>query len=184
MDSYLIIYVVLAVAYRAVDILILFRTRTIAKKPDRDWTEWLIMVPYWLVVVAPAIEYLGRDYRRPSVFALVVGAILFALAMILRARAHLDLNKQFTRFIEEGKERGLVTSGLYAYVRHPLYLSEVVYFLACPTFLGVAWAWVLTAIGIAGIVTRIRVEERLLRESFEGYEAYAENTWTLIPWIY
>jgi protein-S-isoprenylcysteine O-methyltransferase Ste14 len=184
MDAYLIIYVVLVLAYRGIDILILFRTSTIAKKPAHDWTEWLIMVPYWLVIVAPAIDYLGRDYRRPGIFALVAGGILFALAMAIRVRAHLDLKKEFAMFLKEGRERGLVTNGLYAYIRHPLYLANVIFFLACPTFLGVGWPWVLTAMGIAGIVTRIGVEEQFLRETFEGYDAYAGKTWKLIPRVY
>ena len=184
MDIYLFAYVVLALAYRGVDILVMFRSTTIAKKPVRDWTEWLITVPYWLVVVAPALEYLQREYRRPGVFALVVGTLLFALAMIIRARAHVDLRKQFPLFLKEKQERGLLTSGLYAYVRHPLYLATVLYFLACTTFLGVAWPWILTAIAIVGIITRINSEERFLRRHFEGYVAYAEKTWRLIPWIY
>jgi protein-S-isoprenylcysteine O-methyltransferase Ste14 len=184
MDAYLFVYVVLAVAYRGVDILVMFRSTTIAKKPARDWTEWLIMVPYWLVVVAPAVDYLDRDYRNPGVFALVAGGILFALAMAVRARAHVDLRKQFPLFVKEGQERGLVTSGIYAYVRYPLYLANVLYFLACTTFLGVTWPWILTALAIVGIVTRIHSEEHFLRRHFEGYVAYAENTWRLIPWIY
>jgi protein-S-isoprenylcysteine O-methyltransferase Ste14 len=184
MDTYLVVYVVLALAYRAVDILVMFRSTTIAKKPVRDWTEWLIMVPYWLVVVAPAIDYLARDYRRPGVFALVAGGILFALAMAVRARAHVDLRKKFPLFIKEGQERGLVTDGIYAYVRYPLYLANVLYYLACTTFLGVAWPWVLTAMAIAGIITRIDAEERWLYSNFEGYTAYAENTWRLIPWVH
>jgi protein-S-isoprenylcysteine O-methyltransferase Ste14 len=184
MDSYLFVYVVLALAYRGVDILVMFRSTTLAKKPAWDWTEWLLMVPYWLVVVGPAIEYLERDYQRPGVFSLIAGSLLFALAMAVRARAHVDLRKQFPLFLKERQERGLLTSGLYAYVRHPLYLANVLYFLACTTFLGVAWSWILTAIAMAGIVTRIHSEERFLLRHFEGYAAYTENTWRLIPWIY
>lgn len=184
MDTYLFLYVVLVLVYRGAEILVMMRTGTIAKKPVRDWTAWLIMVPYWLVIVTPAIDYVGRDYRRPTVVALVIGTLLFALATLVRVRAHLDLGKQFSMFLEENKEQGLVTSGLYAYVRHPLYLANVLLFLACPTFLGVAWPWVITALGIAGIITRIEYEERFLRQTFEGYDAYAKTTWRVIPWIY
>lgn len=184
MDAYLTAYVALVLAYRVSELIVMTKTGTVAKKPKRDWTAWLIMVPYWLVILGPAVEYMSRDYRRPGWVALVLGGLLFALATIVRVRAHLDLGRQFSMFLEEGKEQGLVTTGLYAHIRHPLYLGNLFLFLACPTFLAVNWSWILTAIGIAGVLVRIEMEERFLRQSFEGYEAYAEETWKLIPRVY
>ncbi|MGC9523141.1 MAG: methyltransferase family protein [Anaerolineae bacterium] len=184
MDTYLTAYIALVFLYRVAELAVMTRTGTIAKKPRRDWTAWLIIVPYWLVLVAPPLEYMARDYRRPSVPSLALGVLLFAAATYVRVRAHLDLGKQFSMFLEEGKEEGLVTTGLYGKIRHPLYLGNLLLFLACPTFLGVAWSWILTLVGIVGVVVRIEMEERFLRRTFEGYDAYTEETSRLIPGIY
>ncbi len=184
MDTYLVAYIALVFLYRVAELAVMTHTGTVAKKPRRDWTAWLIMVPYWLVIVAPPLEYLSRDYRRPAVLSLVLGVVLFAAGTYVRVRAHLDLGEQFSMFLEEGREQGLVTTGIYAQIRHPLYLGNLLLFLACPTFLGVAWSWVLTAIGVVGVLVRIQMEERFLRRTFEGYDAYAETTSKLIPGIY
>lgn len=184
MDAYLIAYIVAVAIYRLSELFVMTQTGTIARKPVRDWTAWLIMVPYWLVIVSPAVEYLARDYRRPSWIALLIGGLFFIAATAVRVKAHLDLGEQFSMFLEEGRDRGLVTTGIYGYIRHPLYLANIFLFLACPAFLAVTWSWVLTAIGIAGVLTRIEMEERFLRRTFEGYEAYRKTTHKLIPGIY
>ncbi len=184
MDAYLVVYVILVLVYRIAEVLVMARIGTAAKKPRRDWTAWLTIVPYWLVLVGPALEYLARDYLSPRTPALVLGSALFLAAIAVRIRAHLDLGKQFTTFLAEGKERGLVTTGLYGYIRHPLYLADLLLFLACPSFLAVNWSWILTAIGFVGMVLRIEMEERALRQTFEAYSAYSERTWKLIPQIY
>jgi protein-S-isoprenylcysteine O-methyltransferase Ste14 len=184
MDTYLIIYIVFVGVYRLAELLVMTRTGTVARKPVRDWTAWLIMVPYWLIIISPPVEYLTRDYRRPGAIALIIGGLFFIAATVVRVKAHLDLGEQFSMFLEEGKERGLVTTGLYAYIRHPLYLANLCLFIACPAFLAVGWSWILSGIGIAGVLVRIEIEERFLQRSFEGYQAYSDRTWKLIPWIY
>jgi len=69
--------------------------------------------------------------------------------------------------------RGLVRSGPYRIVRHPVYAAELVMLAAC------AWAsrslggLGALGLGIALVVVRIRIEERLLAQS-EPYQAYAK----------
>jgi protein-S-isoprenylcysteine O-methyltransferase Ste14 len=184
MDTYLVIYIVLVGIYRLAEIFVMTRTGTIARKPVRDWTAWLIMIPYWLIIISPPLEYLAREYRRPGPVALVIGGVFFIAATFVRVKAHLDLGEQFSMFLEEGRERGLVTTGLYAHVRHPLYLANLCLFVACPAFLAVAWSWILTGIGIVGVLVRIEIEERFLRRNFEGYETYSEKTWKVLPLVY
>lgn len=184
MDPYLIAYVVLVVLYRLSETLAMVKTGTVARKPAQDWTAWLIMVPYWLVILSSAVEYASGRYGQPPLAAIIAGVALFAVATVLRVRAHLDLGAQFSMFIEEGKSGGLVTTGLYSKIRHPLYLANIALFLACPTFLAVRWAWAAAVMGIVGVVTRIEIEEQHLTRTFEGYAAYARTTWKLIPRVY
>ncbi|MBN1248803.1 MAG: isoprenylcysteine carboxylmethyltransferase family protein [Anaerolineae bacterium] len=184
MDAVLIFYIALVLLYRFSETLVMAKTGTLTRKPKLDWTAYLIMVPYWSVIVVPALVYGTRGGPQPALFFLIAGAVFFAAATVIRVKAHLDLGTQFSMFLEQGRSAGLVTTGLYAKIRHPLYLANVCLFVACPTFLGVVWAWGLTALGIAGVVWRIQAEERFLRESFEGYAAYSESTWRLVPYLY
>ncbi len=78
-------------------------------------------------------------------------------------------------------DRGLVTSGPYRFVRHPLYAGEILFFLgyliSSPTWRNAVG--VTLALGFDLI--RIEMEEKLLG----GYSEYKEKVrWRLIPGIY
>jgi len=57
-------------------------------------------------------------------------------------------------------------------------------FVACPLFLASRVSWIFTGLGFAGLIVRIKVEERFLRDNMDGYKDYMGRTWALIPWIY
>jgi protein-S-isoprenylcysteine O-methyltransferase Ste14 len=80
--------------------------------------------------------------------------------------------------------RGLVTSGPYRYVRHPLYTSEAVAALGVvlpllsplTLFLFIAW--------LTLMASRARYEEAVLTNTFPEYAAYRRSTWRFIPGLY
>jgi protein-S-isoprenylcysteine O-methyltransferase Ste14 len=77
--------------------------------------------------------------------------------------------------------RGLVTSGPYRWVRHPVYLGEIGacagLAIASPSLRN---AFVLGLLGAAQAV-RIGFEERALTHAFPTYTAYASRTPRLVP---
>ena len=78
-------------------------------------------------------------------------------------------------------DRGLVTSGLYRWVRHPLYATETWFYAG---FLAANPSWrnlAGFAMCLAIHVIRIQREERIL----SGYEGYAGNVrWRMLPLVW
>ncbi len=80
--------------------------------------------------------------------------------------------------------RKLVTRGPYGIVRHPLYLIEMVGTLGVViNFL--SWQAVLIFVAQTAMqFARMHYEEKVLKESFPEYEAYAAQTRRVIPYLY
>jgi len=79
----------------------------------------------------------------------------------------------------------LVTSGLYGYIRHPLYGSLL--FLAWGAFLkGPAWySWCLIAVATAGLVATAKADEgECQRYVGPAYTEYMGKTRMFIPFVY
>ena len=80
--------------------------------------------------------------------------------------------------------RRLVTSGLYARIRHPLYLAEAVATLGVLLQYRSALAAALVATQFAVQLWRMREEEKVLGMAFAEYGDYSRRTARLIPGVY
>lgn len=108
---------------------------------------------------------------------------LAGAALVLRSRAALGAAWSFVATTDEGT--GLVTTGPYRLVRHPLYLGLVM----LATGQGLAFgSWPALAIVLSAIVPtfawRARAEEQLLSRMFgERYADYRHRTRMILPYL-
>ena len=107
-----------------------------------------------------------------------LGLVLMAFGEAIAVASMASLGRSFSIFSEA---RELVTSGLYRFVRHPLYLGEMIavwgYVLAWPAPWSFACALLFTALQS----WRARVEERLLLAHHPPYATYRARTGFLLP---
>lgn len=81
-------------------------------------------------------------------------------------------------------EGGLVTSGPYRFIRHPIYTAASLFCwpgaLANPSWWSIASAALVTAGGIG----RMLSEETLLVERYPAYREYARTTKRMVPYLF
>ena len=84
----------------------------------------------------------------------------------------------------EPTEGGLVTTGPYRFIRHPIYTAVCLFvwasFAGTPSVLTAALALTVTA----GSIVRILCEEHYLFREYPGYAAYARRTRRMIPFVF
>lgn len=78
----------------------------------------------------------------------------------------------------------LVRTGLYQYIRHPMYLAQLM--AALPLVVDYyshyrLAAWIILLINLIG---KLHFEERLLIAHYPDYKDYQKESWRLIPYIY
>jgi protein-S-isoprenylcysteine O-methyltransferase Ste14 len=96
-------------------------------------------------------------------------------------------NRFFTTFVRIQDERGhhVVSTGPYAWVRHPGYAGALLAHLALPLALGSPWALVPACFGLLLFALRTAHEDRVLSERLEGYREYrARVPWRLLPRVW
>jgi protein-S-isoprenylcysteine O-methyltransferase Ste14 len=122
----------------------------------------------------------------PQAWAVVVGAIIYAGALWLFRRSHKDLGKNWSITLEIRDQHRVVSNGVYAHVRHPMYSAF--------WLMGLGQAFLLSnwIAGLAGLVgfavlffLRVDKEERMMLDTFgEEYRAYMGRTKRVIPRVY
>ena len=90
-----------------------------------------------------------------------------------------DAQKFFTLRVRPG----LITDGVYRYIRHPNYLGEMMIY---GSFALVAWHWIPAVVllwvwGGVFAVNMVMKEASLARHA--GWAAYRARTWWLIPGV-
>lgn len=79
----------------------------------------------------------------------------------------------------------LVSTGLYGFVRHPMYTGDVIMMVGMPLALGSYWGLLLVVPGLIGLVIRIFDEEKLLEQQLDGYRDYTRRVrYRLVPAVW
>lgn len=105
----------------------------------------------------------------------IAGVAIIAPAFLLFVLARLQLGSAFS---VEAKASKLVTTGLYARIRNPIYVFGALMILGVIVFVGLPWCLLIFAVLIPLQIWRSGREAKVLEEKFgEEYRAYKRKTW-------
>jgi protein-S-isoprenylcysteine O-methyltransferase Ste14 len=150
--------------------------------------EFLVLGAVLIDIWALPVVYVFTDWLKPfgyslPAWAIWLGASVFLVSLVIRWKAQHDLGGQWSFTLETAEGHRLVTGGIYACVRHPIYTSLLLWGAAQPFLLHNLVAGWGGAVAVALIwLIRVPREEQLMLEKFGGeYRQYMARTGKLVP---
>ncbi len=165
------------------------RTRNNEIADDRkDLSERLLLSGMFLTMMVLPLLHLATGvfdfagYALP-IWATIVGAVLQLPFLWLFWRSHADLGRNWSVSLEIHEEHSLVTEGVYARTRHPMYSAIWLAAIAQPLLIHnwIAGFLVIPAFAAMYFI-RVPQEEAMMRARFgEAYDRYAARTGRVWP---
>jgi protein-S-isoprenylcysteine O-methyltransferase Ste14 len=135
------------------------------------------------LLVLPALDIRFRWSVVP-LGGVVFGDALFVLGFGFIARVYRE-NTFTSATIEVTEGQRVIATGPYAFVRHPMYASALLYLLGTPLALGSYWGLLGLAFLVPFLLWRLLDEERLLARELPGYTDYqARVRYRLVPLLW
>ena len=139
----------------------------------------------WFAVMPLDAKRFGWSPAIPLVLKAVGGAMLVG-SFVLLFRSYAD-NTFLSPLVRVQEERGqrVISTGVYGFVRHPMYLGAALMFVGAPLLLGSLYG---VAVGLALTVllmARIVGEEAMLARELDGYREYRQKVrYRLFPLLW
>lgn len=153
-----------------------------------DRIETLVLAGMFLAMMVLPLLYLATpildfaNYGFP-IWASAIGALFQLPFLWLFWRSHSDLGRNWSPGLEVRDGHRLITQGIYAYVRHPMYAAMWISVFTQPLLLHnwIAGVLIIPAF-IAMWIFRIPKEEAMMCKQFgEQYKDYQTRTGRVIP---
>lgn len=122
------------------------------------------------------------DYSLPD-WTGWIGTGLFAIAIWVLYASHAHLDSNWIPVLAIHKEHTLVTSGIYKYIRHPMYAAHILWAIAQILILH-NWiaGYSFFIVMVPHYLARVGKEESMMIEQFGGaYEDYMKSTGRIFP---
>ena len=166
------------------------RSKAPGSDNQKQWDKYLVIVIYlwalvWFIIMPLDAKRFGWSPLFP-VWLKVLGGVALVPALYLIYQATVENTYLSTLVrIQTDRNQHVISTGVYGFVRHPLYLGCLLMTLAAPLLLGSLYGFIIGFIGVIAVVGRIIGEENMLVNELEGYEDYKKKVkYRLVPFVW
>ena len=166
------------------------RSKAPGSDNQKQWDKYLVIVIYlwalvWFIIMPVDAKRFGWSPLFP-VWVKVLGGVALAPALYLIYQATVENTYLSTLVrIQTDRNQHVISTGVYGFVRHPLYLGCLLMVLGAPLLLGSLYGFIIGFIGVIAVVGRIIGEENMLVNELEGYEEYQKKVkYRLVPFVW
>ena len=155
----------------------------VEQRPVQKFISALFILGFVGFVVLPAFDHrFGWSPVAPVVSVIANAMIILSFLLffvVMKSNSYAASTIQ----VEEGQP--VVSTGPYAYVRHPMYSGALLLLAAMPLALGSWWSVLLVVPFFPVLVWRILDEEIFLRQNLPGYDKYMQRVrYRLVPRVW
>jgi protein-S-isoprenylcysteine O-methyltransferase Ste14 len=189
--AYAVVFVVTSAAFTVYlalcDPALLARRMEAGPAYEQEPAQRIIMrfalLGFVLLVVVPALDQRFGWSHAPWWIALA-GDLLVALGFVFFYLV-VRVNSFAAGTIRVEQDQQVVSTGLYAWVRHPMYSGALFLFIGTPLALGSWWGLLIVPLFLPVLALRILNEEDVLARDLPGYTAYQRQVhYRLIPLVW
>lgn len=115
-----------------------------------------------------------------------VALVFIVLGYALGSWALIE-NRYFSSVVRIQIDRGhlVVSSGPYAWIRHPGYAGALLVYWCTPAFIDFSWAFLPAVLLVVALVIRTQLEDEALQRELAGYAEYARRVrYRLLPGVW
>ena len=179
-----LIWIIMIVIYGFLELIIGIRNRGHFRgNAARDPTFYTVTIPSMVGMYGAIVESLMKNHTFPPAW-FGSGCAILACGIIIRISALVQIGRGFSTGLVHTEGQWLQTTGFYGLIRHPLYSATLLQVLGSGIMLHSWFSLAMLPVCLAGIILRIRKEERFMMDEFPEYKDYMKKTRRLIPWIY
>ena len=154
------------------------------KETSQKIIQSITALGFMAMLVLPALDHRFHWWPAVPFFASVAGGVLVAIGFLIIFFVYKE-NTFASATIEVYPDQRVVSSGLYALVRHPMYMGGIVFFVGAALSLGSWWGLLAFLLMMPAFIWRIFEEERLLSKNLPGYAEYKNKVMhRLVPFIW
>lgn len=160
---------------------------------NRAWSRGIVVrvIVLLLVLVTLRLPGVSHGFRHAIIYLAnrnatlgIAGVVLCALGIGVAIYGRFYLGSNWGLPMTRKANPDLVTTGPYAFVRHPIYSGLLLAMIGSALAESVTWAIALLIFG-PYFVYSARVEEHTMADAFpEQYPAYQERTKMLVPFVF
>jgi protein-S-isoprenylcysteine O-methyltransferase Ste14 len=142
-----------------------------------------LFVTFAVLIVVSALDH-RFGWSTPPTAVSVVGDVLVAAGLGVGILT-VAQNSYAAANITVEAEQHVISTGLYGFVRHPMYLAGVIMMVGIPLALGSYWGLVGVVLGVLVVALRIDDEENMLEHELAGYLEYTQKVRSrLVPFVW
>ena len=171
--------------------LIAERAKFMQHEDTKSWDEVLARLVGLGGALIPLAAGLDVKYGwSKTAYSLTVELVALVVILVGYAIGSWALveNRFFSGTVRIQTERGhhVISSGPYAYVRHPGYAGALLTYFATPLLLDSPWTFVPVVFMAVVLIIRTSLEDRTLQEELPGYKEYTtqKTKYRLLPGIW